>query len=159
MEILGLLKYVFLSFNCVIIYFLRNVRKRENLRNKEKNAQKKILLVTAHPEDESMFFLPAIYNMQDLGYKIHMLCFSNGNSSVRETELKKAAEFMAFDEWTLLDLVKEGIKDGMGETWPLNVIVREIKKYVTENSIDGILTFDEKGVSSHANHIDLHRAL
>ena len=45
-----------------------------------KNQNKKILLLIAHPDDESMFFLPSIYELLKIGYKIKIICFSNGNS-------------------------------------------------------------------------------
>lgn len=37
-----------------------------------------ILFVTAHPDDESMFFAPTILNLAKEGYSIYLLCLSAG---------------------------------------------------------------------------------
>lgn len=63
MELVGLLKYLIVAFNFVIIYYLSKVKKMENEKNKSKNLQKTLLLITAHPDDESMFFVPTIINL------------------------------------------------------------------------------------------------
>ena len=36
------------------------------------------LVVTAHPDDESMFFLPSVVTLLDLGWRVHLLCLSTG---------------------------------------------------------------------------------
>eukprot|EP00035_Acanthoeca_spectabilis_P037791 m.47445 g.47445 ORF g.47445 m.47445 type:complete len:102 (-) comp8864_c0_seq1:2284-2589(-) len=38
-----------------------------------------VLLVTAHPDDEAMFFGPTIARMRRLGHTVHILCLSTGN--------------------------------------------------------------------------------
>ena len=78
--------------------------------------------MTAHPDDESMFFIPTLLNLKHLGYRINILCMSNGNSKQREDELKKATEYLEIDNLTILDLSSKGIKDGMNENWSLSVL-------------------------------------
>jgi hypothetical protein len=36
------------------------------------------LLVTAHPDDESMFFVPTLQQLVAGGYNVHVLCLSTG---------------------------------------------------------------------------------
>jgi N-acetylglucosaminylphosphatidylinositol deacetylase len=36
------------------------------------------LLITAHPDDEAMFFTPTILSLIDQGYIVHLLCLSTG---------------------------------------------------------------------------------
>lgn len=36
------------------------------------------LFVTAHPDDEAMFFAPSILGLQELGWDIEGLCLSSG---------------------------------------------------------------------------------
>ena len=52
----------------------------------------------------------------------------------------------------MLDLKHEGIIDGMKNNWSYLKIVEQIEKYVSENKINGIVTFDSYGVSGHINH-------
>jgi hypothetical protein len=37
-----------------------------------------LLLVTAHPDDEAMFFAPTLHKLQQQGTTIHILCLSTG---------------------------------------------------------------------------------
>eukprot|EP00891_Asterochloris_glomerata_P001427 jgi/Astpho2/1427/Aster-06277 len=39
------------------------------------------LIVTAHPDDEAMFFVPAIIGLQRSGHDLFVLCLSTGNGS------------------------------------------------------------------------------
>jgi N-acetylglucosaminylphosphatidylinositol deacetylase len=39
-----------------------------------------VLLVTAHPDDEAMFFAPTIHTLLQQGASVHILCLSNGKS-------------------------------------------------------------------------------
>ena len=36
------------------------------------------LLVTAHPDDESMYFVPTVVALRERGWHVHLLCLSNG---------------------------------------------------------------------------------
>jgi N-acetylglucosaminylphosphatidylinositol deacetylase len=40
-----------------------------------------LLLVTAHPDDEAMFFAPTISRLLQQGTSIHILCLSNGEKT------------------------------------------------------------------------------
>ena len=40
-----------------------------------------VLLVTAHPDDETLFFLPTLQGLRAAGAKVTMLCLSTGNSN------------------------------------------------------------------------------
>lgn len=51
----------------------------------------RLLMITAHPDDETMFFLPTIVHFRNNGYEIHILCLSSG----------KIAQ-----EWNVLSLLK-----------------------------------------------------
>ena len=57
-------------------------------------AWKSVLLVTSHPDDESMFFGPTIQAAKRMGAQVHILCLSTGNADglgeVRAKELDAA---------------------------------------------------------------------
>ncbi len=86
------------------------------------------LLVIAHPDDESMFFLPTLYNIiygrdsytQDAPIDYHILCFSNGNYDglgvERARELEHAAMVVSpMIKVTVLD--DPQLQDGPDESW------------------------------------------
>ena len=70
--------YFFLPYTAIslAIYFLALRRKKSEKRNgRAKNA----LVVTAHPDDECMFFAPTILQLvQEPNTKVHLLCLSTG---------------------------------------------------------------------------------
>lgn len=52
--------------------------------NREINgADIRALIVTAHPDDECMFFAPTIIRLVELNASVHLLCLSEGMSSER----------------------------------------------------------------------------
>lgn len=54
-----------------------------------------VLLITAHPDDECMFFAPSINHFIKSGMSVDLLCLSTGNfdgiGEVRTEELRKSA--------------------------------------------------------------------
>ena len=59
-------------------------------------------MVTAHPDDEAMFFLPTITYLNDNNYESHLICLSNGNANkigkIREAELEKCCKYLKIDK-------------------------------------------------------------
>lgn len=53
------------------------------------------LLVTAHPDDECMFFAPTLLSLKRAGVRVSLLCLSEGNcdglGGIRKEELKQSA--------------------------------------------------------------------
>ena len=159
MDFFALLKYFIIAMNFIIIFVLKKARDRSIATEQQSKSKKKCLVATAHPDDESMFFLPLIDNLKSQGYTVHLLCFSNGNSSVREDELAKAAAYLKIDKLSVLDLKSKGIEDGMERVWDTAVIRSTLLEYIKAQAIEGLFTFDHKGVSGHLNHIALHLAI
>lgn len=141
----------------------------------------KIVLLIAHPDDESMFFSPTLTHLtqSNLGNHIKILCLSTGNSEgigeLRRKELETAAlklGLRAKEDVLVLDDAR--FQDGMREQWDTKEIskllasafapdaMQDEKNRAKKKSdgpkatIDAIVTFDAHGVSSHANHIALY---
>lgn len=77
--LLIVLAYVFV---CLVFYraiFSRYGRNSKLLRSSRFPNARRVLLVTAHPDDESMFFGPTILSLsRRKDCKIYLLCLSNG---------------------------------------------------------------------------------
>ena len=41
--------------------------------------KKDVLILTAHPDDECMFFTPTILNMRNEGHRLYIACLTKGN--------------------------------------------------------------------------------
>jgi len=106
------------------------------------------LLITAHPDDESMFFIPTLRNLLCLDYKndsndsqkpnIHLLCLSNGDyrdvsdGPVRTKELYKACSLIGIDgskssgASSVVVLDDDRLKDGPNEVWNSDLIANTV---------------------------------
>ena len=120
-----------------------------------------MLFVTAHPDDECMFFTPTIKALQETN-DLHILVLSNGGYDglgvERTAEMAAAAQQMGFVTHKVVN--DERIPDG---PWPWNAtIVSEIveahlkEMEANETFIQVIMTFDQYGVSGHPNHISTY---
>lgn len=146
-----ILLQIFIVFLTALCFSAKELSKRmEN---------KKILLVTAHPDDEVMFFTPFLSNFNHL--EITLLCLSNGNSAglgkVREKELEQAVRFLKIAHLELIE--NPALEDGMSKNWQSNEINSVIVKTIEKYQPNVILTFDIAGVSRHPNHVAIRRAL
>ncbi|KAI7853035.1 putative deacetylase LmbE-like domain-containing protein [Circinella umbellata] len=120
---------------------------------------KQVLILTAHPDDECMFFGPTITALRSGSSKtrVHVLCLSTGNADglgmTRKKELTRSCQVMGIPPSNVKALDHEGLQDGMKNTWSSTLIADILKDYVSKHKIDTIITFDDYGVSGHPNHI------
>ncbi|KAF2670324.1 putative N-acetylglucosaminyl phosphatidylinositol de-N-acetylase [Microthyrium microscopicum] len=119
-------------------------------------ASRKPLLVTAHPDDESLFFGPTVLGLQKVGNAKHLriLVFSSGNNygigETRKAEAKEACKRIGAAECVVLD--RKDIQDNPKVWWDQDVIKKVVKEKIKEWQSDSVLTFDSGGVSGHINH-------
>ena len=125
-----------------------------------------ILLVIAHPDDEVMFFSPLLtsLSMNKLDTSIvSVLCLSNGNAeglgTIRTKELKKCCSFFNIDAERVFIVDHNRLQDGMDNIWPEEVVSDIIIEFTRLLSPDVVISFDERGVSGHPNHIAAFRGL
>ncbi|XP_036691327.1 N-acetylglucosaminyl-phosphatidylinositol de-N-acetylase isoform X2 [Balaenoptera musculus] len=61
-------------------------------------AGSRTLLVTAHPDDEAMFFAPTVLGLARLRHQVSLLCFSSGNyynqGEIRKKELLQSCDVL-----------------------------------------------------------------
>ena len=66
-----------------------------------------ILLVTAHPDDECMFFTPSVRHFVSKGDRVDLLCLSTGNydgmGGIRRGELERSAAVLGINSLTIID--------------------------------------------------------
>ena len=109
----------------------------------------RILLLTAHPDDELMFFSPLLYHA-----KPFILCLSNGgykqDGTVRANELKALCHSLGLN-YAILNFDDNS-------DWSAKLIAFKLIEYAITTNADFIITFDQFGVSGHKNHISCYRA-
>ncbi|KAF2218662.1 putative deacetylase LmbE-like domain-containing protein [Elsinoe ampelina] len=129
-------------------------------------SKKRICLLIAHCDDEAMFFSPTVIRLAAPALQNHVeiLCLSNGEDpalrSTRSDELLRSAANLGLkspQDVTCLD-DEDSYPDSMTTYWSSDKVTEALSvKYAsgTSPSLDIIITFDHKGISSHANHISL----
>jgi len=119
----------------------------------------KVLLVTAHPDDECMFFLPTIRAYLKQGAEVHILCLSigmfdvtlrvytlpclvheriapvpagdaDGLGPVRRQELFHACSLLAVPRDRVIAVDDPNLPDGMRVSWPVSAVSSHIKTVV-----------------------------
>lgn len=123
------------------------------------------MLLIAHPDDESMFFIPTLSNLikENTPASVRILCLSNGNfnglGKIREKELHVASAIISDKVQVSVENCID-IQDGPSECWSPKIIASIVSKYIRKHCLQDVvlITFDEYGVSGHKNHIDTHSA-
>jgi len=114
-------------------------------------------LVIAHPDDESMFFVPTMEHLRAQGYKVSLMCLSTGNADglgrTRAKELRAAARLFAIpaERVRIID-DEQHLADGMRTHWNIDKARAHVSSFVEEHHLDTLITFDAGGVSGHPNH-------
>ena len=121
-----------------------------------------LLVVTAHPDDEAMFFAPALLCLGEgaSGLRIHLLCLSTGNydglGAQRRQELPKACMRLGVSSERVVVRDEVDIYDDPHAHWPAARVAAIVESELRRLGIQRVLTFDAHGVSGHANHVDVH---
>ncbi|OCH86153.1 LmbE-like protein [Obba rivulosa] len=124
-----------------------------------------ILLLTAHPDDESMFFAPTILGLTSshsnspITPTLFSLCLSVGNADglgdVRRQELERSLNILGIVAGHRWIVDRPDLQDNISVAWDARTVAHVARPYVLSHNITTILTFDAHGVSSHPNHISL----
>lgn len=117
---------------------------------------KRVLIVTAHPDDECMFFGPTILALTRRGCRVFVLCLSNGNHEkqghVRRQELWDACEVLRIDKEDVTLCSVTHLPDDPTVEWKVDLVAQMVLKHLEMLDIQLLITFDKNGVSNHANH-------
>ncbi|KXN87776.1 N-acetylglucosaminyl-phosphatidylinositol de-N-acetylase [Leucoagaricus sp. SymC.cos] len=129
------------------------------------NGHSRILILTAHPDDECMFFAPTILglNVAQENLEVSSLCLSVGDADglgvVREKEYHESYAVLGVPAERRWIVDHPNLQDNFTATWDAGIISKAVSKYVIDNGIDTVLTFDYEGISSHPNHKSLPRGV
>ncbi len=117
-----------------------------------------VLVVVAHPDDESFGLGAVIDGMASAGSAVHVLCFTRGEASTvnesdadlsaaRADELRQASAELGVATVTLLEYPDGGLAAARSS---------ELEEHVTmlaaRHRAEGLLVFDDTGVTRHSDH-------
>jgi LmbE family N-acetylglucosaminyl deacetylase len=128
-------------------------RRLDNLPN-----TRSVLVVCAHPDDESFGLGAALTTFGESGCSTAVLCFTHGEASslgadsddlgrVRAGELTAAASELGVANVELLDY-----RDGHLDEEALDELIVAIRRAVERSKVDLLLVFDEGGITGHPDH-------
>ena len=118
----------------------------------------RVLVVVAHPDDETFGLGAVIDLLTRSGAEVRVLCFTRGEAStlneigaslhtVREGELRQAGALLGVAGVELLDY-----GDGRLAAIPEAELAAQVLQALTSHSADGLLVFDETGITGHPDH-------
>ncbi len=140
---------------------------------REKKESCNTMFVTAHPDDECMFFGPAITSLTqrlrsdpsvESAGNVYLLCLSEGNAygkgEKRREELKKSCEILGLeDKNVILHNGPPTFLDGLNKVWDSKLVADTIQFYIQKFGINEVMTFDQGGVSGHSNHKSVYHGI
>lgn len=118
----------------------------------------RILVVCAHPDDESFGLGAVLHAFATRGTGIALLCFTHGEAStlhgvdgdldaIRVAELAAAGRRLGVDPVELLEY-----PDGALASQPQDELAAHVLRMAREVAADGLLVFDHGGITGHPDH-------
>lgn len=160
----GLYFTIYLLFSFVV-YVATNIVKPQFIKSAHfETRAKRVLLVTAHPDDECMFFGPFIIRLLKKEMTlVYILCMSKGDYKnkgiLRKQELYDSCRVLGVPSENIYLCCSTLRKDGPMFDWKPESTSEVIRTYVETLDIDTIVTFDQGGVSGHVNHSALFHSV
>lgn len=124
-------------------------------------------LVIAHPDDEVMFFAPSLLEFDSRlpsSVEFNIVCLSKGGADglgdTRIQELQESVNLLLSNSRRRYRLHQYDYPDGQEEIWDQKSVQSSIRDSVLiEKKSTALLSFDDRGVSKHINHIACHEAV
>lgn len=132
------------------------------------------IIIIAHPDDESMFFVPTIKSLQlRTDTVVWVMCLTTGNydglGKVRKKELERTC-YSVLNVSKVIIVDDPRIQDHPSQRWPIDHVADTIEARISETllaveklgskwkSIE-LVSFDSYGISGHVNHQDTFHAV
>nr|XP_022335916.1 N-acetylglucosaminyl-phosphatidylinositol de-N-acetylase-like [Crassostrea virginica] len=147
----------------IIVYSFAFFVRKLQIPSKVPISMQKVLIITAHPDDECMFFSPTIQALLNAGHFVHVLCLSNGNfyglGKTRSLELFSSCEILGVPLRNVHLFNHSDLQDHPAHPWKTKNVEKIILPVLYYLQPHLVITFDDYGVSGHSNHISIHDAL
>ena len=139
-----------------------------------------LLLVFAHPDDETFGVAGTMAHARERGLPVTMLCATRGEvgqiaegvdatpetlGAVRERELRDAMAALGVHDVRFLDYRDSGMKGTPDNddpralmNAPVDDVAARIVRVIRERRPDSVITWDESGAYGHPDHVAIHFA-
>ncbi|CAE7640402.1 pigl [Symbiodinium pilosum] len=103
-----------------------------------------------------MFFWPVLSQLHASGVSLSVLCLSTGNfdglGHIRQDEMLRSCDRIGVRGEALGVLDVAELQDGWQE-WSADIVAAKVIDFLAKRGAHAVLTFDNKGVSGHPNHV------
>ena len=125
--------------------------------------EKRILVIFAHPDDESFGPSGTLHHYAKAGTRIHLLTATKGEAGknaldssnelgkIREKELEQAAKVIGIEKVEFMGYIDKTLQD-LERYRPIGKILNYIKQFKPQI----IISFGPTGISQHPDHIAVH---
>ena len=122
------------------------------------NKNKEVLVVVAHPDDETIWMGGTLLKMKEKGgFNITVISLCRKEDKDRYPKFKKACEVLGV-KGHIFDL-DDGEESGVYKEVSSEEIIKRILE-VTQNKLyDALYTHGKKGEYGHVRHLDVHKAV
>jgi len=142
--------------------------------------KRKLLVVMAHPDDETFGTGGTLAYYASKGVEVHLICATRGEvgdvepellegfdsiADLRENELRCAAETLGLAKVHMLEYRDSGMPGSIDNVHPkalaaapIEQVAGEIVRYIRELKPEVVITFDPIGGYHHPDHIAIHNA-
>ncbi len=144
------------------------------------NQPRTLLIVLAHPDDESFGMGGTLAHYAQQGVAVHLICATRGEvgtvdpshmlgfssiSELRESELRCAAGILGLAGVYFLDYRDSGMPNTEDNkhpnafiNQPLDVVSGQVANFIRKLKAQVVVTFDPIGGYKHPDHIHIHKA-
>ncbi|KAK3509300.1 hypothetical protein QTP70_028563 [Hemibagrus guttatus] len=124
------------SWNCI----LRSSSRAKGVNFLRAFDEVRVLLVTAHPDDECMFFAPAVIKLTESNAAVYLLCLSSGNyynqGAQRKEELLGSCAVLGIPAHRVTIVDNKELQDDPKTEWSIALTAPLILKHITTYSIN-----------------------
>jgi len=162
--LLVIFAYLLICFSTYQLIFRRFANRFHLINDIRLGQFRRVLIVTAHPDDECMFFGPTILSLTQRKdpCTVYLLCLSNGNfdhqGNIRKRELYDASKVLRLKDEHITLMNSTLLVDDPHLNWKTELVAKQIRKEVESLDIEALITFDRDGVSYHPNHCAIYYA-
>ncbi|PVU99549.1 hypothetical protein BB559_000606 [Furculomyces boomerangus] len=114
---------------------------REIFPQTEDKKPNNVLFVTAHPDDECMFFAPTILALKkNKNVNINLVCFSTGDAhglgDMRKVELVNSAKKLGLDASEIIIIDDLAFPDDIKKAWDPVLMAKTLESVIVAGKID-----------------------